>query len=477
MPRTPRVIPEQVGNEDDKKRSLRDWGKLTAEILKLKCNQYGLDVVGNRTVLKNRLFEHFQQQNNSIPVESITSGDNDSPRDDEGGSSNELILAELRALRSELGAVKTKQAQLIKNQQSSSTINPVLQRETERNIIQHDSPLTRQDKSPSNNERDSVVPQYGFQAPPFINMVSTRTVDTEVELNQSNAGRNLIVDNFTTVSGNNAIPTNPFIPPPIKVTLLKKIEKMEYIDFEELLPVLASSTPSNSEGNTIDVDFETSALRLRPKDRNQKIKSLGAWMGAWNNFMQAYLHFKPDMFYMLFAYQKIFCRLAGKYKFDACYLYDKDIRMLIASQASLPPSQRTVAWDTVNQEVMNMYLHENMLPVCYHCHATGHYASVCPSKTVKSSPQGYDQSSNFCPQSSFRPNTESNQQRIPYHYNANTPNQPQRNYSNEVACQRFNKGAFCSKPPCQYMHVCNKCGRNNHSGNRCNAKTNTSFIP
>ena len=43
--------------------------------------------------------------------------------------------------------------------------------------------------------------------------------------------------------------------------------------------------------------------------------------------MQAYLHFKPDMFYKLFTYQKIFCRLVDRYRFDACYAYDREMRM------------------------------------------------------------------------------------------------------------------------------------------------------
>ena len=155
--------------------------------------------------------------------------------------------------------------------------------------------------------------------------------------------------------------------------------------------------------------------------------------------------------------------------------------MLLASQASLPPNQRTVAWDNINQEVMNMYLHDNMLPVCYNCHSTGHYATVCPSKFQK---VGYQNqwnkdtgNNNFRPQHNFRANTES-YQRIPSSNGYNQqPLLSSNGYNQQVPCQRFNKGGFCAKPPCQYLHSCNKCGRNNHSGNRCNARTNTSFMP
>ena len=63
---------------------------------------------------------------------------------------------------------------------------------------------------------------------------------------------------------------SPPPPPPILVNILKKIEKNEYVSFEDLHP----STPSAStprEEHFIDIDVETSALRLRQKEKNKKL--------------------------------------------------------------------------------------------------------------------------------------------------------------------------------------------------------------
>ena len=80
-----------------------------------------------------------------------------------------------------------------------------------------------------------------------------------------------------------------------------KIEKLEYVDFEELLPSLRSAARFGNE-QCFDVDTETSVLRLKPKECRQNIHNLGRWMVAWNHNMQATLHFWPPMFYQLLTY-------------------------------------------------------------------------------------------------------------------------------------------------------------------------------
>ena len=274
---------------------------------------------------------------------------------------------------------------------------------------------------------------------------------------------------------------NPFIPPPIKPAVLKKKEKQEFIDFEDLISLNSSSTISqNYTMAYVDVDTETSALRFRPQEKKQKITNLVNWMTAWNKYMQAFLHFKPDMHYKMFCYQKIFCDLVSKYKFEGCYAYDKDIRMLLASQVSLPLDQRTVTWDKRHYETMNMYLHDNLLPLCYSCHNKGHYANMCPSKAPKVYQAGQYQPSNrdndrFRTQSFFRNPSDEQQFR---NQEAQNPRQ-QSNTFQQTPCQRYNKGSYCAKPPCQLAHVCNKCGRSNHQGFKCLARNveNTRFLP
>ena len=187
-------------------------------------------------------------------------------------------------------------------------------------------------------------------------------------------------------------------------------------------------------------------------------------MTAWNNYTQALLHYKPQMFYELFMYQKNFCMLAAKYKFEACYMYDKDFRLLIASQSSLHPGQRSAKWDLIQSDLHNMHLQQDMLlPSCYHCRVTGHYVTNCPVKVAYNKTL-YSPSHNN--DSTFRNDTFRNASNTahnfqpPSHQNTSfsnvDPPRPTSNNNKQQAqfirsCNRFNRGNYCAKPPCQYM--------------------------
>ena len=230
------------------------------------------------------------------------------------------------------------------------------------------------------------------------------------------------------------------------------------------------------------VDTVSNALQLRQFEKKNKIRSFSDWIMAWNTFMQTYLHFKPDIFYKLFTYQKIFCRLVDKYRFDACYAYDLEMMMSLAAELSVAPSQRLHKWEVVSQEYMNIHLQDQLLPppsthICYHCHLEGHSAGACPLKksrmmtnpnanlgsTYSSPPHAHLQSAIHQP----IPTTDmANHGQISY---AKCP-------ANQIPCQRFNKSGFCAKPPCTFAHICNKCGRSNHAGIKCFYRTSSPFL-
>ena len=174
--------------------------------------------------------------------------------------------------------------------------------------------------------------------------------------------------------------------------------------------------------------------------------------------MQAYLHFKPDMFYKLFTYQKIFCRLVDKYRFDACYAYDGEMRMSLAAELSVAPSQRLHKWEVVSREYMNIHLQDQLLPppstqVCYDGLLEGHFADACHLKklrmmtnpnanlgsTYSSPPQVHLQSTIHQP---IQTTDVANQGQISY---AKHP-------ANQIPCQWFNTSGFCAKPPV-HLHI------------------------
>ena len=232
------------------------------------------------------------------------------------------MLAEIRALRSEITAVKTKQAEIILNQsrqhENTATTdisqayvrgnadNDIVENnrsqiiendrssrplQTERNLppnpIRDRSPITR----PLNSEGELnvdpiIIPQYGYELPPFVQNQSGIRARSTQEVQDTGAGKNSLNNNcdvdMHNIRNSHTAPTNPFIPPPIKSSILKKIEKREYVDFEDLLPSAPSRTNTQAVDTFIDVDLETSALKLRSHEKKEKVGTFSAWMTACN---------------------------------------------------------------------------------------------------------------------------------------------------------------------------------------------------
>ena len=70
----------------DKNKTVNDWGKLTKEILTLKCNNYSIIETGTKLDLQKRLVEHFNT-NDDVTMNNIN--EQQTPRhntDDTGGT-------------------------------------------------------------------------------------------------------------------------------------------------------------------------------------------------------------------------------------------------------------------------------------------------------------------------------------------------------------------------------------------------------
>ena len=75
MPRTRRLRVDEV-NVADHEKSCEDWSKLKMEVLKLKCNQYGLVSTRKKPEVQQRLMAHFRtNHDNDDDVSIITDTD------------------------------------------------------------------------------------------------------------------------------------------------------------------------------------------------------------------------------------------------------------------------------------------------------------------------------------------------------------------------------------------------------------------
>ena len=131
------------------------------------------------------------------------------------------------------------------------------------------------------------------------------------------------------------------------------------------------------------MDADSSSLILKENNPKVKIHDFPSWIFVWNLFTQAYLSFNLNMHYSLACYQKIFCNLAWKFKFENCYAYDEAFRTQITAKIDTPPTHCTTSWGRQNDDLYNMYLRDAYLPACYHCYTYRHYIANCPFKTSK----------------------------------------------------------------------------------------------
>ena len=247
MPRTQKLRGDEKIVTDQVK-SFEEWGKLKMEVLKLKCNQYRLVSTGKKAEVQQRLTKHFATANEDSDIDVLASGMGvDASEDVEAHEEvdvDNFILMELRALQSEVRAVKQKQHEMGRqllnppgqvetmNRSTGSThmtstlnrpINP-----TAADIT--DNPMVI---APDHHNVANVQAVHEFQLPPFM-----RGDYTEVE----NPG--MFPSNLNVMSGH----SNPFILPPLPINILKKIEKNESVHFEDLLPNTLSV-------NTLGEDF------------------------------------------------------------------------------------------------------------------------------------------------------------------------------------------------------------------------------
>ena len=185
----------------------------------------------------------------------------------------------------------------------------------------------------------------------------------------------------------------------------------------------------------------------------------------------------------------------NKYKFDACYRYDRQFRLSIANQRKLSPDRQTTQWTKVQDDIRVKCLMGHELSRCEYCQGSGHTTDACRQKLVnelkKDLPQ---QIATAIHQTSY--NTIQVHQSPSSH--PSRPQNPRKSYSsidnnnnntynnihntkppNKKGCRYWNAGQSCQKPPCMFHHGCANCGNPKHTFVNCSLppNTTTNFFP
>ena len=456
--------------------SAEEWKKVSMEVLRLKCNEFALRA-GKKDFMIKKLMKHFAQRDssggdntpqanivsfaieptlqndvNSSSQQPATSDVNNLVATQSSASSSltatepsndiTMVLLELRKLQEKVTTIESNQ--LVSSRQAGNNYNGT--------AVANEPRGSRVE----NNNREVIMsePARGFELPQFL-------LPTP-----GNQGNN-------SFSNNTPSKPNPYRPPALKMKVLRAIEKREFVDFEELVPKFGANNYGLQNELGVGFDSDNSTLMVR-QNRKVTINSPASWFAAWNTFLQASLHYHPEMGYELFCYQKYIIRQTLKYKFEACYAYDNSFRLIVASEASMHPDQRSAKWTSIEDETASSHFTQDaLLPVCYLCKAVGHYAKICPSAKAQANDYQFRNGAHSAT-IQHAGNTVNT---------ANTEPQPMlpsrfkpTGQQSGNKCIRFNRGIYCLKPPCQYEHKCNICNQG-HPGIKCAKVTNTNFMP
>ena len=438
---------------------------------------------------------------------------------------NELLVHEIRALRSEVKNNKNNLAKLQQQQQqkvgdhnnkskrkratdSQQTRPPKRSRTSTTQRNASSSTLVRPPPPPPPSPHAGALNTNPHVYPGANNYHNTVHVPPSrpVNCNTTSLNNSAGATSGGATPGMSSMYYNPFLPRSVKKELLKKIEKGEFVCFEELIPEnQTNDSLSGAAGPGIDIDESAGILKFkRHKFTKVKLNSFQRWCTSWNAFMEAHLHFHPQDYFNLFTYFRLFVSLIQQYRFEACANYDRHFRLRMANQASFAPSQRNVHWTVICEELRSHWLTGNELIRCEYCLTPGHIASNCRQKRQDQQeglPQqlaavlrqqpcwAQPQQQPTCSQQQmqqpappFQCNPSNAQASGSNRGSNGSMQQPQQSRRDPTPpakkpCTRFNANRHCAKPPCQFGHFCSNCGRTNHNATNCYATTSTQFQP
>ena len=556
--------------KNDADRTESEWKKLSIESLRLKCDANDLISTGKKHDVAQRLYDHFHADElekvlNQPPDEvfdegdivnknaannntdNVTSQDStlawqqqtpNNPSDIQDlvdsrlNSALEGVLEELQVARTELQAAREQQN--LSSQEVlalRSEIRALKQR-------QNNPDNTNRNNGNNNDNNTSTKPnkqntRISIQNNPIVpNTTVNNVIATSVP--DSNEGIDFnFVGNGTVPSGPLAVTQNgiqgiiapgsqvtygfcpagknPYPLPALLPKILKLIEQGEYIDFDKLKPRKLGSSEDSTEGYALrvtqDENGDGDTVRLKKTNTN-RVENFPEWLGVWNTFLFARLHYQPGEHSVLMAYQKAITQFSKSHKFEAVYSYDIDFRKKIAAERQLAPEHRTTFWAVQHLELKNQHLHNQLLaPVmCYTCKENGHTSRVCPKR-----PRGNSYKQQLKPYSPPNPY----QQTFPRYNNWQQPQPPsqlpqmslpspnviQPQYSapsmgkatqisnssssgagittkGKGTCNFLNHKGFCYRgSTCPFRHACNVCGEEGHGGINCMRNTSSSFRP
>jgi len=165
--------------------------------------------------------------------------------------------------------------------------------------------------------------------------------------------------------------------PAIPASILEKIRRGEFVNFDSLLP---NNVPSESNNLfTMSLDQSNSSVGPRilvqnSSNNRNKVTDLYTWVLAWSLFFQACIIFRGHLVAQLLKYQIFIAQLASQYNFQAWYAYDQAFRVFMSNNPHCN-------WDQCNDDIFNLHIRGAQgRSRCFSCGGRDHFANACPTK-------------------------------------------------------------------------------------------------
>ena len=375
----------------DKTRSLNAWGNLDKETLTLKCNQYNLIQTGNKKEMQRRLYDFFHNENATSSSTLTIEPTHDTNICDASSSvNNATLLVPATPISS---VTSTHRNHSFHTSSDTSHLREEMKEQKSMILaLQQRTANTEPHGSNETTTMNSPTPATEAPSQPFLSpMCHQNTADNSYQLYQHPSSSNLnnvilpsrrlpsqnavqfnIKNNHHELTGNinNTTGINLYIPPAVDEKIMTKTLKTEYIDFNTLLPTSIPTIDQQSVGIHV-ISEDNFHHKSQTEKQNHQLPIMDVCIESVHH---------PHKHHALFLYQKELCYLVRRFKFEACYNYDKAHRKQIASQNRLPDAIRTASWGKRNDELYNIFLIDSSshLPICFSCQNTGHYASPAP---------------------------------------------------------------------------------------------------
>ena len=194
----------------DKSKTVHDWGKLTKEILVLKCNNYALIITGTKLDLQKRLVEHCSKINDT----SNNINEQQTPQE-----TTPTIREELAELREMIVSM---------NEHNMSRGRTP----TRQDIPQH---IQHNQHSPPQSQPSQGIIEHRAVADPsqYANQYHTITTNRQ-QAQHGFQGTNPAASQGNTTTYLDPSILNPYTPPAMDAKTIAKVEKLEYVDFDAL---------------------------------------------------------------------------------------------------------------------------------------------------------------------------------------------------------------------------------------------------